>query len=157
MFDNKKCEVWYNSTVILAGTKDHATDLWTLPIPRGKMGTTQESATNKELEIQTLPRPSPVRGRAPQSPPSPAIASYVHTFCDHTSQRRKICASIVMQPKNFEPTESHTPRVLKRVSGHQQNTAPQIFEPQSGDSKGTHETPLAWHQEHPRKSSSTRI
>jgi hypothetical protein len=59
VFDNEKCEVWYNGTVILAGTKDQATNLWTLPIPRGKMGTTQESATTKELEIQTLPDPAP--------------------------------------------------------------------------------------------------
>ena len=27
MFDNEKCEVWYNGTVILAGAKDPTTDL----------------------------------------------------------------------------------------------------------------------------------
>ena len=63
LFDNEKCEVWYNGTVILAGTKDPATDLWTLPIPRGRMGTTPKSATTEKMfscmvsdvEMQTLP------------------------------------------------------------------------------------------------------
>jgi hypothetical protein len=79
VFDNEKCEVWYNGTVILAGTKDQATDLWTLPIPRWKMGTTPMSVTTKELEIQTVPRPSLVKDRAPQTPPIPAIAMFTHS------------------------------------------------------------------------------
>jgi hypothetical protein len=32
VFDNKKCEVWYNGTVILAGTKDQATNLQSVDI-----------------------------------------------------------------------------------------------------------------------------
>ena len=77
VFDNEKCEVWYNGTVILAGEKDIATDLWTLPIPQGIMGTTQTSTPN--VEEQTLSRPSPIRGRAPQAPPIPEIAMFTHS------------------------------------------------------------------------------
>ncbi len=40
LFDNKKCEVSYNKKVILTGSKDPSTDLWTMPIPRGGVGTT---------------------------------------------------------------------------------------------------------------------
>ena len=79
VFDNKKCEVWYNGAVILAGTKDQATDLWTLPIPQGKMETTPKSATTGKMEMQTLPRPGPVKGRAPHSLPHPAIAMFTHS------------------------------------------------------------------------------
>ena len=32
VFDDKKCEVIFNDTVILRGCKDPSTDLWTLPI-----------------------------------------------------------------------------------------------------------------------------
>ncbi len=32
-FDDMKCNVTYNGTVILRGFKDPSTDLWTLPIP----------------------------------------------------------------------------------------------------------------------------
>ena len=63
MFDNNKCEVWYNGKVILAGTKDPATNLWTLPIPRGGMETTPASAPTQQMfsftvfnvETQMLP------------------------------------------------------------------------------------------------------
>ena len=78
VFDNEKCEVWYNGTVILAGAKDLATNLWTLPIPRGGMWTTPKSATTEKMfssmvsnvETQTLPQPGPVKGRAPHSLPT---------------------------------------------------------------------------------------
>jgi hypothetical protein len=77
VFDNEKCEVWYNGAVILAGAKDQANDLWTLPIPQGKMETTPKSATTEKMEMQTLPQSSPVKGHAPHSPPIPAILSRV--------------------------------------------------------------------------------
>ena len=87
VFDNKKCKVWYNGTVNLAGAKDPATNLWTLPIPRGGMGTIPKSATTEtmfsstvsDVETQTLPRPGPVKGRAPHSLPHPAIAMFTHS------------------------------------------------------------------------------
>ena len=96
LFDNEKCEVWYNGTVILAGTKDPATDLWTLPIPRGRMGTTPKSATTEKIfsctvsdvEMQTLPRPGPVKGHAPHSPPHPAIAMFTHSVNTHTNTKK---------------------------------------------------------------------
>ncbi len=34
VFDDKKCDVMYNSMVILRGFKDPSTDLWPLPIPK---------------------------------------------------------------------------------------------------------------------------
>ena len=71
--------MWYNGTVILAGAKDQATNLWTLPIPRGKMETTQKSATAEKMEMQTLPRTSPIKGPVPHSPPIPAIAMFTHS------------------------------------------------------------------------------
>ncbi len=101
VFDNKKCEVWYNGTVILAGTKDQATNLWTLPIPRGKMGTIQESATNKESGDTDVATTQPHKRSCPPIPLKPCNC-YVHTFRVHTSQRRKFCASIVMQPKKIQ-------------------------------------------------------
>ena len=79
VFDNKKCNVWYNGKVILAGAKDSATNLWTLPIPQGGMGTTRTSAPTQQMfsctvsnvETQTLPQPSPREGCAP--PPTPQL------------------------------------------------------------------------------------
>ena len=35
VFDDKKCEVWYNNKVILTGSNDPAINLWTLSIPQG--------------------------------------------------------------------------------------------------------------------------
>jgi hypothetical protein len=40
IFDDKKCEVVYEETVILRGFKDASTDLWMLPIPTKGMQTT---------------------------------------------------------------------------------------------------------------------
>ena len=39
-FNNEKCDVIFNNKVILTGYKDPSTDLWTLPLPMGKMWTT---------------------------------------------------------------------------------------------------------------------
>jgi hypothetical protein len=41
-FDNTKCNVIFKGNVILRGFKDPSTDLWTLPIPNGTVGTTPE-------------------------------------------------------------------------------------------------------------------
>ena len=44
MFNNEKCEVFYDNDIILRGYKDPATDLWTLLITHNKIAkTTQES------------------------------------------------------------------------------------------------------------------
>ncbi len=40
IFDDMKCDVIYDGKVILRGNKDPSTELWTLPIPMGRMGTT---------------------------------------------------------------------------------------------------------------------
>jgi hypothetical protein len=32
VFDNEKCQVFYNNKVILSGVKDPVSDLWTLPV-----------------------------------------------------------------------------------------------------------------------------
>ena len=128
------------------------------------MGTTPKSATAEKMfsrmvsdvEMQTLPRPSPVKGRAPHPPPPPCNRN-VHTFRHHTSQHHEICTSVIMQPKNFYPTKGHTTRVLKRVSRHQRNIDSQIVEPQPGDSEGTHEAPMTRYQKHPSYAKSTRI
>jgi len=36
VFENEKCEVYFNKMVVLRGYKDKSTDLWTLPINPGK-------------------------------------------------------------------------------------------------------------------------
>jgi hypothetical protein len=61
-FDNEKCEVFYKGKVILTGLKDPSTDLWTLPIPSGRMWTTPSSATKT---VPNLPRPGPCIGCTP--------------------------------------------------------------------------------------------
>ncbi len=44
VFDNKKCEVFYENKIILRGYKDLTTDLWTLPIINEEIAkTTPES------------------------------------------------------------------------------------------------------------------
>ncbi len=60
IFDNKKCNVIFNGKVILRGFKDPSTDLWTLPIPNGTVGTTPGE--------YILPRPGPCEDCAPHRP-----------------------------------------------------------------------------------------
>ena len=44
VFNDEKCEVFYNNDIILRGYKDPTTDLWTLPITHDEVAkTTQES------------------------------------------------------------------------------------------------------------------
>ena len=44
VFNDEKCEVFYNNDIILQGYKDQTTDLWTLPITHNEVAkTTQES------------------------------------------------------------------------------------------------------------------
>ena len=40
-FDDKKCKVFYNNTIIIRVYKDQATDLWTLPITHDEVAKTQ--------------------------------------------------------------------------------------------------------------------
>jgi hypothetical protein len=40
IFDDKKCDAVYNGNIILQGFQDPSTNLWTLPIPTGVVGTT---------------------------------------------------------------------------------------------------------------------
>jgi len=71
-FDDMKCEVTYNGTVILRGVKDPSTDLWTLPIPRKRVGTTPGD--------NLLPRPGPCKGRAPHLSEHPALVCFAHSI-----------------------------------------------------------------------------
>ncbi len=45
IFNNEKCEVVFNGEVILTGYKNPSTDLWTLPIPKGRLWTSPSLAT----------------------------------------------------------------------------------------------------------------
>ena len=71
-FDNNKCDVIYNGSVILRGLKDPASDLWTLPINPNNMQT-------------SLSRSSPFIDRAlhdsDTSPMHPAVnlANFTHS------------------------------------------------------------------------------
>jgi hypothetical protein len=51
-FDNDKCIVKYNGNIILTGTKDPTTDLWTLPIV-GSASTTSQMDTRDEQNAFT--------------------------------------------------------------------------------------------------------
>ncbi len=59
-FDDMKCNVIYDGKVNLRGNKDPSTDLWTLPIPMGRMGTTPGESI--------LPQPGPCESCAPHPP-----------------------------------------------------------------------------------------
>ena len=72
IFDDLKCEVIYNNAVILRGLKDPSTDLWTLPIPRKRVGTTPGE--------NLLPRPGPCIGRAPHQSEHPALVCFAHSI-----------------------------------------------------------------------------
>ena len=96
VFDNKKCKVWYNGKVILAGAKDPATNLWTVPIPQGGMGTTPTSTPTQQMfsckvanvETQTLPGPGHGEDCAPppQSQCSHILSPHGPTLLNlHTS------------------------------------------------------------------------
>jgi hypothetical protein len=77
IFDNKKCDVIFNRKVILRGFKDPSTDLWTLPIPNGTVGTTPGE--------YLLPQPGPCEDSAPHHPtltpnyhPGINLATFTH-------------------------------------------------------------------------------
>lgn len=67
-FDRNKCDVVFNGNVILQGTKDPATDLWTLPLTRAAMQT-------------ALPRSAPVNDRALHATVHPGVdlATFTHS------------------------------------------------------------------------------
>jgi hypothetical protein len=65
VFENEKCEVIFNNKVILMGHKDPSTDLWTLPLPTGRMWT---SPTSDAVTTPTSPRPGPCIDCAPHPP-----------------------------------------------------------------------------------------
>ena len=71
-FDNMKCEVMFNGNIILRGVKDPSTDLWTLPIPRQRVGTTPGDTL--------LSQPGPCEGRAPHQSEHPAIVCFAHSI-----------------------------------------------------------------------------
>jgi hypothetical protein len=82
VFDNEKCEVIFNNKVILTGHKDPSMDLWTLPLPTGRMWT---SPTSDAVTTPTLPRPGPCIDRAPHPPkgqnqihPGVNVAAFTH-------------------------------------------------------------------------------
>jgi hypothetical protein len=72
-FDDMKCDVTYNGTVIIRGFKDPSTDLWTLPIPNKVSNT----------PIPALPRTGPCSTRAThhatEIPPTNNIATFTHS------------------------------------------------------------------------------
>jgi len=71
-FDNMKCEVMFNGNVILCGVKDPSTDLWTLPIPSKRVGTTPGDTL--------LSRPGPCESRAPHQSEHPALVCFAHSL-----------------------------------------------------------------------------
>ena len=56
IFTNAKCEVWFNKKLILQGTKDPSTDLWTLPITPAAIHK-PGSPLGKDLVDQKNPTP----------------------------------------------------------------------------------------------------
>jgi hypothetical protein len=111
IFDDMKCDVIYDGKVILRGNKDPSTDLWTLPIPTGRMRTTPGESL--------LPRPSPCEGHAPH-PPLTSSPCLFHALRQNKGQCSKIFPSIFVQSNDVHPVESHTMQLLKRVFKHQQ-------------------------------------
>jgi hypothetical protein len=78
IFDNKKCNEIFNEKVILTGNKDLSTDLWTLHIPHGMVGTTPGECL--------LPQPGPCEDCAPHLPavtadnhPGINLATFMHS------------------------------------------------------------------------------
>ncbi len=58
VFDDEKCQVFYNSKAILTGFKDPVSDLWTLPI-------LPNNSTRTSLDATRQPSPCPSFGDAP--------------------------------------------------------------------------------------------
>ncbi len=71
IFDDMKCNEIYDGKVILRGNKDPSTDLWTLPIPTGRMGTTRGDSL--------LPQPGTCESCAPHPPVHSALACFTHS------------------------------------------------------------------------------
>ena len=91
VFDDDKCDVFYQGKLILRDYKDLSTDLWTLPIvptpakvwttpgtpaqgPHVKMQDDKSRRTCGPITLATLPRPGPCIGRAPHQ----SIAGFTH-------------------------------------------------------------------------------
>jgi hypothetical protein len=66
VFNNEKCEVIFNNKVILTGHMDPSMDLWTLPLPMGRMWTS--STLDAVKMTPTSPRPGPCIDHAPHLP-----------------------------------------------------------------------------------------
>ncbi len=81
-FDDMKCDVTYNGTVILRGFKDPSTDLWMLPIPNKVSNT----------PIPALPRAGPCSTHAThhvtEIPPTNNIATFTHSVRMHANAVR---------------------------------------------------------------------
>ena len=59
VFNDEKCEVFYNNDIILQGYKDQTTDLWTLPITHNEVAkTTQESLSECAQKAAPPKRPN---------------------------------------------------------------------------------------------------
>ena len=71
-FDKLKCDVMYKGEVILRGVKDPSTNLWTLPIPRKRVGTTPGNTF--------LSQPGPSKGCAPHLSKHPALVCFAHSI-----------------------------------------------------------------------------
>jgi hypothetical protein len=54
IFNNKKCGVIFNGKIVLTWHKDPSTDLWTLPIPIGRMLTTPSLVTLSPHSAQMI-------------------------------------------------------------------------------------------------------
>ena len=79
-FDNEKCVVKYNGTIILRGMKDPTTDLWTLPIVGSAGKTSQMDTQDKHyvfdnLHNEFLERANAAYSTAPSSLAVPSCSS----------------------------------------------------------------------------------
>ncbi len=105
----QKCDIVYNGNIISQGFEDQSTDLWTLPIPKGVVGNTQQSDSvgphsahmvsmhgyGGLCNVSNLDMAWPLyRSCPPPFPPSSAC--HAHTFGQHTCKCCKICTSVVV-------------------------------------------------------------
>jgi hypothetical protein len=77
VFDNEKCEVFYENKIILRGYKDLTTNLWTLPIINKEIAKTtpdwvmlrpQSAHMMLSHQLPIQPQPGPCLGRAQRTP-----------------------------------------------------------------------------------------
>jgi hypothetical protein len=91
VFTKTNCNVWYKGKIILSGTKDPSTDLWTLPINAGDAQNLQKrnstvSQKQKTEQYSSTKLDANLIGRKYTTVPpdahdgSPQVASFTHSF-----------------------------------------------------------------------------